>query len=80
MDEIKIEKGVPMGRSRFEAKKYPLFEMEVGDSFIVPSKVKQAAAYGISRQANQIAILAGKPHRFKTGKVSDGIYRVWRVA
>ncbi len=80
MDEIKIEKGVPMGRTRFAAKKYPLFEMEVGDSFLVPSNVRQAAAYGIGREANQRAILAGRPHRFKTGKISDGVYRVWRVA
>jgi len=34
--EFKIEKGVPIPRKRGEKSKYPFFEMEVGDSFVVP--------------------------------------------
>ncbi len=80
MDEIKIEKGIPRRRGGSGSPRYPFFEMEVGDSFLVPSNINPGYAYGISRDGNKSAILADKPHRFKTGKVSDGVYRVWRVA
>lgn len=36
-DEIKIDKGIPIDRSR-QKKKYPFAKMEVGDSFAIKGK------------------------------------------
>ena len=38
-----IEKNVPIPRKRGEKSKYPFFEMEIGDSFVVPVKSGQIA-------------------------------------
>ena len=84
-----IERNVPLrGRG-----KYPFNEMEVGDSFFVPSpfhnKARQAA---LARNGKRYRKRSGKPQRFITRTVNtvvkgndinrnygeDGI-RIWRV-
>ena len=84
-----IEKNIPM-KTRG---KYPFNEMEVGDSFFVPSpfhnKARQAA---LARNGKRYRKRSGKPQRFITRTVNtvvkgndinrnygeDGI-RIWRV-
>ena len=84
-----IEKNVPLrGRG-----KYPFNEMEVGDSFFVPSpfhnKARQAA---LARNGKRYRKRSGKPQRFITRTVNtvvkgndinrnygEGGIRIWRV-
>ena len=75
----KIESGIPMqNQSRGQRGFYPYFQMKVGQSFLIPKHLKEATAYGVAREGNKTAILAEKPHRFRTGKCSDG-FRCWRT-
>lgn len=71
MDEIKLDKGIPLP-SRARLTKYPWAIMEVGDSFAVPgttsARAGQLAAHASKRQ---------KPKKFVHGKHA-GEYRVWR--
>lgn len=80
--EIKIEKGVVSsgltGRGR--GGRYPWHQMEVGDSFQVPSDVSPNSAYGLAREANVSAALAGSGKKFTVRKQADGTYRCWRLA
>lgn len=64
---IKIEKGIPM--PDFSRLKYPLDQMEVGDSFFV---LKPTIASSI------MSAEARTGFRFKS-KYQDGGTRVWRV-
>lgn len=67
---VKIDKGIPVPtETRVRASKYPLAEMEVGDSFFTEKDIKGM----ISRFA---AKHNGK--KFVTRKEGDGI-RVWRT-
>ena len=69
MDEIKIEKGIPIP----ERSKYPFAEMKPGDSIFIPGK-----------KANQLSLathtqkLRAKGWRFCSRTVDDGA-RVWRI-
>jgi hypothetical protein len=71
-----IEKDVPTpawgrrGRHRI----YPWNEMEVGDSFILPYW-HPASAHALAHQASK---RLGR--KFKASKITDGQFRVWRVA
>lgn len=68
--EYKIEKGVPMSNRR----KYPLLEMEIGDSFHIPgikTTKYPSGAIGYAR------IKLG--YKFVSRKERDGI-RIWRIA
>jgi hypothetical protein len=71
---FEIEKGVPVP-SGAVSNRYPFREMEVGDSFFVPSGATQA---GNVRAA---AAMAGRRHgaKFKVCQKADGV-RVWRVS
>lgn len=67
--EYKIEKNVPILGLSPERKKYPLLQMEVGDSFVLPIEDRQkvysnASYYGL---------------KITTRRVSDTQIRVWRV-
>ncbi len=67
---IKIDKEVPAPTGRAYAK-YPLAEMDVGDSFVaVKSNVASAVSHWSKRN--------GK--KFTIRKTSTGDYRVWRIA
>lgn len=63
---IKIEKGVQMPQRA----KYPLAEMKIGDSFVIPA--------GNKTNPHQLAF----HHRMKveTRVQPDGSRRVWRIA
>lgn len=63
----RIERGVPVPGA-----KYPLREMEVGDSFVVPySRSAQTCVHGLARKLPQFTI---------TTKREGENMRVWRVA
>lgn len=80
-EEIKIEKAIPMplgvGRGKGTALKYPWSTMEIGDSFLLPSKLKSPASCPHTRNTYEAAV--GSPKRFRGRKTVDG-FRVWRVS
>lgn len=77
---VKIEKGIARNR-RHSGRRgiYPYLDMEIGDSFLVPTDLKPSTRYGIAREGNTRAIEAQKPHRFSVGKDVENRYRIWRV-
>ena len=78
MDEIKIEKGVPIPKIKGHAK-YPWNEMEVGDSFFAPLNGRDFGQFrnSISTSARQHKL--GTTKNFRTATVDGGV-RVWRIA
>jgi hypothetical protein len=71
----KIEKHVPIPAVRGAGSKFPLEQMEVGDSFVVDIKAERLAAMvaaNIIRQKN------GKT--FASRSVDGGKFRIWRTA
>ena len=78
----KIDKGIPLCAPRAQSNKYPLDEMEVGDSFFVPHPdAKKARQNALARNAGQYR----KPPKhtpfqrhFVTRTVEGGV-RIWRV-
>lgn len=72
---IAVDKNVPMpdfpGRG---GKKYPFAEMEVGDSFVLPPNVKSPYA----ASGNGAVMLPGR--KFKSKKMPNGVWRVFRVS
>jgi len=76
MEQIKIEKNVPMPKRKLgnpRTSRYPWDTMEVGDSFVFPNKVKRTTAMSLSYRTGKIT---GK--RFAIRSVNEGI-RVWRL-
>ena len=79
--EIKIEKNVPIPktRSRKKTSPYPFWKMLVGDSFFVemPHDVKNQNKIGMAgwrfRKQNEL-----ENWKFSVRKVKNG-YRVWRL-
>lgn len=69
MDEIKIEKGIPLAWGFY---KYPFAEMEVGDSFLIPD-MKIGRMGHIRKQAEMKT-----GFEFTCRTVPGGV-RVWRV-
>lgn len=69
-----IDKNIPApaGYTVQEIPKYPFMEMQVGDSFFVPS-VKQSTMGGYVAWAGRIL------HRRFTAREVDGGVRVWRI-
>lgn len=72
---FKIEKNVPLTSARGGSAKYPFSEMEVGDSFHIPSPE-------FPRLVNSAAYHFGKKRgwKFAFRKQEDGTYRCWRTA
>jgi hypothetical protein len=76
---MKIDKGIPLpsrgeSNTRGAASKYPFRQMEVGDSFFIPSgnpKKLQSHMYQTYRRY--------KPMKFATRMVEGGV-RIWRTA
>lgn len=69
-----IEKGVPLAQRRAERqRKYPIRDLEIGDSFLVPSD-------DMHRNLAQSVRNIASEHGFKIAvrKVEYGV-RVWRV-
>lgn len=74
-----IEKGVPLARPRKRQAKYPLNQMEAGDSFSLKSADRKSAAcvrtliyveFGVARLATK---------KFAIRKDESGNYRCWRI-
>lgn len=71
--EIKIEKGIPVPKDLRTVKKYPVAELEVGDSFFVPNMT--SASLG-----GTTSYYARKHNRKFTIRNEGTGCRVWRVA
>lgn len=70
---FKIEKGIPAPAHK-RAHKYPLADMEVGDSFLIPdaktsAEISSSISYRKNRYGEQYVC-----------RVVDGGLRVWRTA
>ena len=70
----KIEKGIPMTKPRaIRERKYPIREMKVGDSFLIPEKDL------IQSQSQSVRTIASENgYKVAVRKVDGGV-RVWRV-
>jgi len=71
-DEIQIDRGIPLP-PRGRITKYPWAKMEVGDSFLFPSKGAGPAA-----AAAKSACVRNAPKKFVHGKHNNQ-YRIWRT-
>ena len=81
---ILVEKGIPIpdlviarhlarGTTSGRKSRFPLEEMEVGDSFIVPPRVKkEAMRYYCSVKGGRLG------YKFMVGLDDDQVLRVWR--
>lgn len=78
MQVYKIEKNLPIPPSGTGRPKYPLRDMEVGDSFFVPVPLINTLKF--RNRLSSALTYFGKRHsvQFITRSVDDGI-RVWRV-
>lgn len=84
--KIAIEKGIPMpgydGRQQKPHNQppktiYPLADMEVGDSFVVPVRKKRSVRSVVCKFKNYF----GNEHKdFTTRQVENNMVRVWRIA
>ena len=66
---MKIDKNIPL------PKKYPFAQMEVGDSFAVPPKVKRSA---VTVAAKRYGVEHGM--KFTVRQMPDKTFRCWRLA
>ena len=76
MSEFKIDKGVPMPKLRGGPGRnpiYPLGDMEVGDSFLVPGEKRSSLRSAIQMYGKRY----GKRFSLRT---VDGGQRVWRLS
>lgn len=69
---VKIEKDIAIPDA-ITHMKYPLDEMDIGDSFVVDASYKPSIACAISRRHKNTS------KQFTTRK-SAGMIRVWRIA
>jgi len=79
-----IERGIPIPRKRGEKSKYPFFEMEVGDSFVVPvneGEVAPKVANGIRNCYHNICRYNKdfKDRKFTIRIIGHTSVRCWRV-
>lgn len=68
-----IENGIPIQSKLENLRKYPLREMEVGDSFFIPS-------VGTNKIGGRFSYLALRLGIKITVRNVDGGVRVWRIA
>jgi len=68
IEKTKIEKNVPIPPIA-RSKKYPILEMEIGDSFYAEGKSARSSAYCVGARTGRRYV--SRPER-------DG-YRIWRV-
>lgn len=71
----KIEKGIPIPKTRPRHSKYPFEKMHIGDSFYWPDGDSAKALHGAARQYAGIR----NGFRITIRKEKEG-YRVWRKA
>lgn len=75
MSILPVEKGIPMPemKSHSSRRKYPWYEMEVGDSFAFPEGTTMAKALTTASSQSK------NGREFKSRRVDGGI-RCWRIA
>jgi hypothetical protein len=76
---LKIDKDIPLcdpGHSGPQNPKYPLRAMDVGDSFLVPTKQDRERAKATIWYFTRSSL--GKGRKFASRKVEEG-YRIWRI-
>ena len=83
---FQIESGVPLPKAKRgpgrKATEFPMGDMNVGDSFLMPCDVKDAKTLANWRRKFLLAkerFLTQYEAAFKTATVEDGV-RVWRTA
>ena len=79
---IKIEKGVPIPPPRPGTNTYPLADMKVGDSFLVPYKPGRSPGSSQAMIATHARVWRnrkGNGWTFTTRQEADGT-RIWRTA
>jgi hypothetical protein len=78
---FKIDKGIPVPdrQGGHGNSKYPMANMEVGDSFFVPWGEDRLRTRSVLSNAVAAFHLRNKPKRFTTHREEGGI-RVWRTA
>jgi hypothetical protein len=79
---FKIEAGVPMtvsGRGRRSSVEFPLHQMDVGDSFLIPCDPKNKKELDSWRRKLLAQKKRMKGGKWATAVVSGGL-RVWRTA
>lgn len=78
---LAVEKDIPIPEASHRKRRYPLDQMEVGDSFLVPTDpamtFRKLQAKASSSVAYAHGTLGGR--RFVTRQVEGGV-RVWRIA
>jgi hypothetical protein len=70
MDIIKIDKNIPMPEKWSAKKKYPISELEVGDSFEVDALFENNVRTSSYRFPDK---------KFTVLKQKNGTYRCWRI-
>lgn len=83
MDEIRLDKGVPVPPAkagRYAKSKYPFDRMEVGDSFVfrTADRCKSGTADGYMRAASKR--YGGKFTQRKVVEDGVAVIRIWRTA
>lgn len=72
MNQIKIDKGIPVPTSRWgRARKYPFGDLEIGDSFFTDTKQETVGS--------SVAIYAKFNKKKLTTRSENGGTRVWRI-
>lgn len=69
---IKVDKNITLPKPFRPGKPpiYPWEDMEIGDSFVAPSKVKSSVVAANRRHS---------PMKFTCRDMGDGKFRVWRI-
>ena len=68
---IEIEKGIEIPKAKFgQPPKYPVYFLEVGDSFKFPIEAHSQV---------RMAIRRSKPKKFTIRKIDEGHMRCWRL-
>lgn len=82
IDKFKVEKGVPIPgfyNGRALSSVFPLVEMEIGDSFLIPKDAELPSKVLRSRVlSNASTLRRTKGWQFTTRVVDEGV-RVWRI-
>jgi len=76
---IKIDKNIPFPNGKSD-RKYPLIEMEVGDSFFIPCKEEDEKRIraSIYTSARRNKLTTSHKRKYTTRKVDGGL-RTWRT-
>ena len=79
MTDFKIEKGIQLTPSQTN-QKYPFFEMEVGDSFIISDVYTSEEMNRCGNASRSWAKQRGNGRKFALRKTDKNEIRIWRTA